>query len=86
VANPEIDLHKIGEGRTGPITRKLPQVFQQTVKGKHARSVGWLLPVQASESRGPASAAGPRVSGMDLWDRVGSSPLFWALDVGGVRV
>jgi hypothetical protein len=29
----------------GPITRKLQQAFPQTVKGKHARSAGWLTPV-----------------------------------------
>jgi hypothetical protein len=52
VAITEIDRRKVGEGRMGPITRKLQQAFQQTVKDQHARSAGWLTPVQAPAAVG----------------------------------
>jgi branched-chain amino acid aminotransferase len=52
VAVTEIDLRTIGAGRMGPITRKLQQAFQQTVKGKHVRSAGWLTPVQSPAAVG----------------------------------
>jgi branched-chain amino acid aminotransferase len=52
VAIAEIDHRKIGEGRMGPVTRKLQQAFHQTVQGKHARSAGWLTPVQAPAAVG----------------------------------
>lgn len=47
IAMTEIDHFKVGEGRMGPITRKLQSALQQTVTGKHARSAGWLTPVAA---------------------------------------
>jgi branched-chain amino acid aminotransferase len=42
VAVTEIDFRKIGNGRMGPITRKLQQAFHSLVRGEHPRSAEWL--------------------------------------------
>jgi len=41
----EIDFRVIGNGATGPITRKLQQDFHDVVRGRHHRSAQWLSPV-----------------------------------------
>jgi branched-chain amino acid aminotransferase len=41
----EIDFRVIGNGATGPITRKLQQDFHDVVRGRHPRSAQWLSPV-----------------------------------------
>jgi branched-chain amino acid aminotransferase len=38
----ELDGRKIGEGRPGPITRKLQEIFFNIVKGEEARYENWL--------------------------------------------
>ena len=38
----EIDFHPIGAGGTGPITRKLQNLFAETIKGQNRRSAEWL--------------------------------------------
>jgi branched-chain amino acid aminotransferase len=38
----EIDFRRIGSGKTGPLTRRLQQAYQQVTRGTHPRSAGWL--------------------------------------------
>jgi len=38
----EIDFRRIGSGKTGPITRRLQQAFQQVTHGAHPLSAKWL--------------------------------------------
>lgn len=37
----EIDFRKIGDGRTGPITRKIQDVFHDAIRGKVAKYESW---------------------------------------------
>jgi branched-chain amino acid aminotransferase len=37
----EIDFRKIGDGKSGPITRSIQNVFHDAIRGKDARYVGW---------------------------------------------
>lgn len=53
----EIDFRTIGNGRTGPVTRKLQQAFQEVIRGRHPRSAAWLEPVVVEDER-RLSAAG----------------------------
>ena len=46
----EIDFRKIGNGRTGPITRALQAEFEKLTSGRHERSAAWLSPVPAFEA------------------------------------
>jgi branched-chain amino acid aminotransferase len=50
IALREIDFRKIGEGKTGPVTRALQQEFDRLVLGQHARSSAWFAPVPAMKS------------------------------------
>jgi branched-chain amino acid aminotransferase len=45
IAVTEIDFRVIGNGRMGPITRKLQETFHTVIKGNHPRSAGWLAKV-----------------------------------------
>lgn len=45
----EIDFRRIGEGKTGPITRKIQEVFQAAIHGKSASYAGWLSPVNEDD-------------------------------------
>jgi branched-chain amino acid aminotransferase len=38
----EIDLRRIGEGKTGPVTRRLQHAYQQATRGVHPLSANWL--------------------------------------------
>jgi len=38
----EIDGRKIGGGSTGPMTRSIRDTYGDAVRGRHARSTGWL--------------------------------------------
>ena len=38
----EIDSHPIGSGRAGPVTRKLQNLFEETINGQNRRSAEWL--------------------------------------------
>ncbi len=38
----EIDFRKIGEGKTGPVTRSIQNVFQAAIHGKDPRYESWL--------------------------------------------
>ncbi len=42
----EIDNRKIGEGRPGPVTKQLQQVFFDIVLGKDKKHSSWLAPVK----------------------------------------
>jgi branched-chain amino acid aminotransferase len=37
----EIDYRKIGDGRTGPITRKIQEVYHDAIRGKVAKYESW---------------------------------------------
>jgi branched-chain amino acid aminotransferase len=41
----ELDGRVIGEGRRGPVTTKIQQLFFDVVKGKVAKHGDWLTPV-----------------------------------------
>jgi branched-chain amino acid aminotransferase len=43
----EIDFHRIGPGKSGPITRQLQKVFHDAVHGRDARYLDWLDFVRA---------------------------------------
>lgn len=45
IAVTEIDFRVIGNGRMGPVTRKLQETFHMVIKGNHPRSAGWLAKV-----------------------------------------
>jgi branched-chain amino acid aminotransferase len=63
VALCEIDFRVIGNGRMGPVTSEIQQVFQAAIRGRHPRSVEWLDyvntaiddVVQVKDSNTPAS-------------------------------
>lgn len=38
----EIDGRRIGKGGTGPVTARIQAAYQEAVRGRHARSEGWL--------------------------------------------
>ena len=42
----EIDFRKIGEGKTGPITRAIQNVFHDAIRGKLAQYDNWLSYVE----------------------------------------
>ncbi len=48
----EIDFRKIGEGKTGPVTKSIQDVFDEVTGGRHARSAEWLSYVPAIEPAG----------------------------------
>jgi len=37
----EIDFRKIGEGKTGPVTRKIQDVYHEAIRGKVKKYEGW---------------------------------------------
>lgn len=41
----EIDFRRIGDGKTGAVTRSIQEAFQAAVHGKSPRYAGWLSPV-----------------------------------------
>ena len=42
VALREIDFRRIGDGRTGPVTRAMQRVYHDATLGHHPRSAEWL--------------------------------------------
>ncbi len=46
----EIDFRKIGEGKTGPITRAIQKVFHEAIHGKVAKYESWCDTVDVSQS------------------------------------
>jgi len=44
----EIDHRKIGNGKTGPITQKMQDLFFRVVRGRHPKYMDWLTPVYAA--------------------------------------
>jgi branched-chain amino acid aminotransferase len=46
----EIDFRKIGEGKTGPITRAIQKVFHEAIHGKVAKYESWCDYVNVSQS------------------------------------
>jgi branched-chain amino acid aminotransferase len=56
----EIDFRQIGDGRTGPVTRRLQHLYRDATGGRHPRSVEWLDYVSsatAARTTGSASSA-----------------------------
>jgi branched-chain amino acid aminotransferase len=53
IAIREIDFRSIGNGKAGPVTRALQDVFSKVTTGKHSRSEQWLsyVPALASTSK-----------------------------------
>jgi len=45
----EIDFRKIGEGKTGPVTRAIQKVFHDAIRGKVAKYEGWCNYVNESQ-------------------------------------
>jgi branched-chain amino acid aminotransferase len=45
----EIDFRKVGEGRTGPITRTVQLVFHDAVHGRNPQYASWLSPVKEDD-------------------------------------
>jgi branched-chain amino acid aminotransferase len=43
----EIDFRSIGEGKTGPITRRIQKVFQDATHGRLPQYLGWVDYVKA---------------------------------------
>jgi branched-chain amino acid aminotransferase len=41
----EVDQNVIGEGKPGPITKKIIDAFFKTVRGEKAEFMGWLNPL-----------------------------------------
>ncbi len=46
----EIDFRKIGDGKTGPVTRKIQKVYHEAIRGKLAKYEDWCDYVDASQS------------------------------------
>ena len=40
-----VDKIEVGEGRMGPVTRRLQERFLAIVRGEHKNNHGWLTPV-----------------------------------------
>ena len=49
IALSEIDFRPIGNGKTGPVCRKLQQEFHNITRGRHPRSAEWLEYVKLAE-------------------------------------
>lgn len=52
----ELDATTIGEGRPGPITRRLQQAFFETVRGENPRRLEWLTYLDEAAGRRAATA------------------------------
>jgi len=53
----EIDFRVIGEGRTGPVTRRFQRAYAEVIRGQHALSAGWLDYIEEpAERRSTAQA------------------------------
>jgi branched-chain amino acid aminotransferase len=46
----EIDYRRIGNGKTGPVTRALQDAFEALTRGRHSRSSQWLSYVKARQA------------------------------------
>lgn len=49
VALSEIDFRKIGDGKTGPVTRSLQKTFHDAIRGKNPRYESWLAYVEENQ-------------------------------------
>jgi len=45
----EIDMRKVGAGKTGPVTKAVQHAFEQLTRGRHPRSAEWLHLVASAE-------------------------------------
>lgn len=57
----EISHYAVGNGRPGPVTRRIMDVFYRTTSGREAKYASWLHPVPPLESA-PAMASSPRAA------------------------
>jgi branched-chain amino acid aminotransferase len=49
-----VDTRQVGAGRCGPVTRKLQEVFNDTLRGRGRRSPEWLDIVDVQQYAGSA--------------------------------
>ena len=56
VALREIDGRSIGNGRTGPITRRLQSAYTAVTRGRHPRSASWLEYLETQPATGDRDA------------------------------
>jgi branched-chain amino acid aminotransferase len=47
----ELDARTIGEGRAGPVTRKIQKAFFDVVTGKDKKRRRWLTPVYGKKGK-----------------------------------
>lgn len=64
IALTEIDLRKIGVGRSGPVTRKLQQAFCDASRGRHPLSKQWLTYVPIAPKAACQTAQASQTGGM----------------------
>ncbi len=41
-----VDKIEVGEGKMGPVTRRVQERFLSIVRGEHRNNHGWLTPVE----------------------------------------
>jgi branched-chain amino acid aminotransferase len=46
----EIDFYRVGDGKPGPITKKLQSAYDDLVRGRSDAPAGWHTPVFAKEA------------------------------------
>jgi branched-chain amino acid aminotransferase len=51
----EIDFRRIGEGRTGPITRAIQRLYRDATEGRHPRASDWLEYLDRNPAKGAVS-------------------------------
>jgi branched-chain amino acid aminotransferase len=54
-----VDRRAVGDGRIGPVTRKLQAAFAAATRGTSPRYSAWRWPVYRAPAAGPARAAAP---------------------------
>ncbi len=52
----EVDHRPVGNGKVGPITRKLLSLYGDVIRGRNRKYLGWCTPVYSS-ARGPRKGA-----------------------------
>jgi len=45
----EIDFRKIGDGKTGPVTRSIQKVFHNAIRGKDEKYADWVYYVNEDQ-------------------------------------
>lgn len=58
----EVSHYVVGDGKVGPVTREIMQVFYRTVAGKEPRYAAWLHPVPPLVASAPVATSPRRAS------------------------